>query len=80
MDGQHAYVIIVDAYIKGLRGFNVTSAYDLMYKCATGPCVIGRDFKSWEKYGYIPYDNDNKGSCTTQALAYDDFCLGIIRV
>jgi putative alpha-1,2-mannosidase len=76
MDGQHAYVIIVDAFVKGLRDFNVTAAYDLMYKCATGPCVIGRDYSNWEKYGYIPYEVDSKGSCTTQALAYDDFCLG----
>jgi len=54
-------------------------AYDLMKKCATTPCRhAGRDVANWIKYGYIPYDNDKDGSCTTQALSYDDFVLGTL--
>lgn len=79
MDGQHSYVIIVDAYIKGLEDFNVSLAYELMKKCATSPCANGgRDVTDWVQYGYIPYETDSKGSCSTQALSYDDFALATL--
>lgn len=79
MDGQHAYIVITDAYVKGLSDFNITAAYELMKKCATTPCAnAGRDVNDWIQYGYIPYESDTRGSCSTQALSYDDYALATL--
>jgi predicted alpha-1,2-mannosidase len=66
MTGDYATAIITDAYVKGIRNFDVTEAYRLMRKNATqGPATLEayqdgrgrRALDSYLKYGYIPLED-----------------------
>jgi predicted alpha-1,2-mannosidase len=92
MVGDHAIAVIGDAYLKGLRGFDINAAYRLMRKNATelpskhALYVDGRGRRalgSYLKYGYIPLEDpvadafhDNEQVSRTLEYAYDDFVLG----
>jgi predicted alpha-1,2-mannosidase len=91
MIGDHAIAVIGDAYLKGIRGFDMDEAYRLMRKNATeGPTshelyVDGRGRRaldSYLKYGFIPLEDPvadafHKGEQVSRTLeyAYDDFVL-----
>ena len=91
MVGDHSAVAIVDAYRKGLRGFDVDAAYSLMRKNAMqipsqadGEDGKGRrGLSSYLKYGYIPLEDhineafhkDEQVSRTLE-YAYDDAMIG----
>jgi predicted alpha-1,2-mannosidase len=91
MTGDHAVAVIADAYLKGLRGFDVTSAYQLMRKSAlTTPQNLQdyidgqgrRGLASYLQYGYmpledkVPYAFHQQGQVSrTLEYAYDDFVL-----
>jgi len=92
MIGDHAVAVIGDAYVKGLRGFDIEAAYRLMRKNATempathAQYVDGRGRRaldSYLKYGYIPLEDPvadafhgNEQVSRTLEYAYDDFVLG----
>ncbi len=92
MVGDHAAVTIVDAYRKGLRGFNVESAYALMRKNAMELPQDREEYRdgkgrrgldSYLKYGYIPLEDHiddafhkNEQVSRTLEYAYDDAILG----
>jgi putative alpha-1,2-mannosidase len=89
MIGDHA-VSIGDAYVKGLRGFDIDSAYRRMRKSATTSPQNPLDYKdgqgrralqTYMQYGYIPLEEEvrdafhRKGQLSrTLEYAYDDFC------
>jgi len=91
MVGDHAAVTIIDAYRKGLRGFDIDEAYRLMRRNATTiptpeEAVDGkgrRGLSSYLKYGYIPLEDhipeafhkDEQVSRTLE-YAYDDAMIG----
>ncbi len=74
MIGNHAVPVIVDAYLKGFKGFDVERAYEAVKTSLT------RDHQksSWEvydKYGYYPFDIIKEESVSrTLESAYDDYC------
>ena len=72
MIGYHAVPVIVDAYFKGIRGFDVEKAYHAMKTSA-----MQDDFgvKELKEYGYIPYDKYNKSVSTALEYCYDDWCI-----
>ena len=92
MVGDHAAISIVDAYQKGLRGFDIDHAYALMRKNAMqipkdhAEYIDGkgrRGLDSYLKYGYIPLENHiddafhkNEQVSRTLEYAYDDAMLG----
>jgi len=94
MVGDHADAVIADAYMKGIRGFNIEEAYRLMRKNATrlpdSPAVYKagdgrRGLASYLKYGYIPLEDPvpdayhhNEQVTRTLEYAYDDFEVGQI--
>jgi len=64
MGGDPAVPYIVDAYLRGLRGFNIGKAYNAMRKSATAPSssnLLRPDNDDYMDRGYIPlraqYDN-----------------------
>ena len=91
MVGDHAAVILADAYLKGIRGFDIEEAYRLMRKNATElpPSMDEyRDGKgrraldSYLKYGYVPLEDlvpdamhKKEQVSRTLEYAYDDFVL-----
>jgi len=71
MDGDHGVAIIGDAYLKGIRGFDVQAAYRLMRKNAlqlpasNAEYVDGkgrRALDAYLKYGYIPLEDSVPGA------------------
>ncbi|MEZ7867620.1 MAG: GH92 family glycosyl hydrolase [Paludibacteraceae bacterium] len=64
MEGDPAIPVIVDSWMKGLRDFDVNTAYEAMYKSATtagSDNFIRSDNDDYLKLGYVPlrakYDN-----------------------
>lgn len=90
MIGDHAVAVIYDAYAKGLRNFDVDSAYRLVRQNAlvTPPqdqYVAGkgrRALDSYSRYGYIPLEDKvldafhhNEQVSRTLEYAYDDYVV-----
>jgi predicted alpha-1,2-mannosidase len=78
MIGSNSASIIADAYIKGVRGFDVNVLYEAMMKNAgsEGPLSsVGRKgVMYYNALGYIPYDvGINENTARTLEYAYDDF-------
>lgn len=75
MIGYHSIPVIVDAYFKGIRGYNVEKAYEAMKTSA-----MQNEFgvKELKQYGYIPYDKYNKSVSTSLEYCYDDWCIAQI--
>lgn len=75
MIGYHSIPVIVDAYFKGIRGYNVEKAYKAMKTSA-----MQNEFgvKELKQYGYIPYDKYNKSVSTSLEYCYDDWCIAQI--
>jgi predicted alpha-1,2-mannosidase len=72
MIGYHSVPVIVDAYFKGIRGFDIEKAYMAMKHSA-----MQDDFgiQYLKKYNYIPSDLENKSVSKTLEYAFDDWCL-----
>ena len=72
MIGYHAAAVIADAFIKGMRGFDVATAFEAMKQSAE------RDYRGLEfyrAYGYIPGDKEAESVSKTLEYAYDDWCI-----
>jgi predicted alpha-1,2-mannosidase len=72
MTGYHAVPIIVDAYKKGFRGFDVALAYEACLKSAAQDI---RGSKLLREYGYIPHDKEGQSVTKTLEYAFDDWCI-----
>lgn len=74
MIGNHAIPVIVDAYLKGFRGFDSERAYEAIKTTLTTP-LWKTDWHLYDKYGYFPFDFIPKESVSrTLECCYDDWC------
>ena len=75
MIGNHSIPVIVDAYLKGFRGFNVEDAYEAI-KGSSVVSHLNSDWETYNKYGYYPFDIINVESRSrTLESGYDDYCV-----
>ena len=73
MIGYHAVPIIADAYMKGIRGYDIEAALGAMVASATyGPYG---DLASYMKLGYVPVDHDDEAASKTMEYAFDDWTI-----
>ena len=72
MIGYHAVPVIVDAYIKGIRGFDAREALEAMKHSAAAD---SRGLEAYRELGYIPSDKDGESVSKTLEYAYDDWCI-----
>lgn len=74
MIANHAIPVIVDAYFKGIKNFDVELAYKA---CKESSMVDSRQYDSYKTLGYVPADEsgDNWSVSKTMEYAYDDWCL-----
>jgi predicted alpha-1,2-mannosidase len=73
MVGYHAIPVIVDAYLKGIKGFDAQRAYDAIKTTA-----MNADYdnvKTYASLGWVPFDKENESVSKTLEYAYDDFCV-----
>jgi predicted alpha-1,2-mannosidase len=75
MIGNHSVPVIVDAYLKGLHGFNAEHAYQAIKTTLTHNGNPKYDWRIYDKYGYLPADLVKVESVSrTLEAAYDDWC------
>lgn len=90
MIGDHTASVIADAWVKGVRDFDLEKAYKYLRKNAFETPDIDeyedgkgrRALQSYLDYGYIPIEDEvkeafhtNEQTARTLEYAYDDFCL-----
>jgi len=80
MVGNNSASVVADAYLKGIRGYDIRSLYDALLKDANhaGPIsAVGRDgVDYYNRLGYVPYDAGiNENAARTLEYAYDDFSI-----
>ena len=78
MDGDPATSVILDAYSKGIRGFDIERAYAACRKTAAGKNGETNrpenDF--YMQHGYVPNGDSSPGVSWTLDNAYFDWCVG----
>ena len=74
MIGNHAVPVIVDAYLKGFRGFDAEKAYQAV-KTSLTQNHQNSNWDIYNKFGYYPFDlvKDESVSRTLESV-YDDYC------
>lgn len=72
MIGNHSIPVIVDAYAKGIRGFDAEEAFKAM-KAAVNRNQFGLD--SYRKHGVVLADDEHESVSKTLEYAYDDWCI-----
>ena len=74
MTGNHAVPIIVDAYLKGITGYNRDLAYTAMRKSILEGPFIKNDMAVYHQLGYVPFSGSESVTRTLE-YAYDDWSL-----
>ncbi len=75
MTGYHSIPVIAEAYLKGIKGFDIKKAYKAMKNTLMGE---ERGLKFYKEYGYIPFDKLDESVTITLEYAYDDWCVAQI--
>jgi len=75
MTGNHAVPIIVDSYLKGIKGFDKTMAYTAMKKNIMNGPFVQNDMEIYHQMGYVPFSNAESVTRTVE-YAYNDWALG----
>lgn len=80
MVGNNSASVVSDAYMKGLRGYDINTLYEALLHGANneGPLeAVGRKgVQYYNTLGYVPYDvNINENAARTLEYAYDDFTI-----
>jgi predicted alpha-1,2-mannosidase len=72
MTGYHAVPVVVDAWMKGYRGFNPDTALTALLTSAMQNI---RGSNHYRDYQYIPYELDGQSVTKTLEYAFDDWCI-----
>lgn len=81
MVGNNSASVVADAYLKGLRGYDIETLWQAVVH---GTTAVHSEMKStgrlgyeyYNKLGYVPYDvNINENAARTLEYAYDDWCI-----
>lgn len=80
MIGNNSASVVAEAYLKGLRGYDIETLYEALKHGANneGPVsAVGREgVEHYNKLGYVPYDvGINENAARTLEYAYDDFAI-----
>src|SRR5688500_14789299 len=80
MVGNNSASVVADAYLKGLRGYDIITLYQALLHGANheGPLTaVGRKgVEYYNRLGYVPYNvKINENAARTLEYAYDDFAI-----
>ena len=73
MIGYHAVPVIVDGYLKGVKGFDKERAYQAIKTTAMNPDYDG--VAAYARLGWVPCDLENESVSKTLEYAFDDYCV-----
>ena len=72
MLGYHSVPVIVDAYMKGIRNFDVKKAFTAVKHSAE---MDKLGLKYYKKIGYLPFERQGESVSKTLEYCYDDWCI-----
>lgn len=72
MIGYHSVPVIVDAYQKGIRGFDTKLALEAMTSYAESSRY---GLTQYARQGFVSNDHDHESASKTVEYAYDDWCI-----
>ncbi|MCP5045871.1 MAG: glycoside hydrolase family 92 protein, partial [bacterium] len=72
MIGYHAVPVMVDAYVKGFKDYDIETVYEAMKKSARQEHF---GLKFYKTHGYIPAGEESESVSKTLEYAYDDWCI-----
>ncbi|PID71016.1 MAG: alpha-mannosidase [Flavobacteriales bacterium] len=72
MPGYHGVSVIAEAYMKGIRDYDVNLAYEAVKNTMMGN---DRGLEYYKKYGYVPYDKMYQSVSISLNYAYNDYCV-----
>lgn len=80
MFGTPADIVVAEAYLKGIRGFEVETAYEAMRKTALGPTHNSRfsgraGIEDYLQFHYCPFDRMRQSVARTLEYSYSDYAL-----
>jgi predicted alpha-1,2-mannosidase len=79
MIGNNSASVVAEAYLKGLRGYDIETLYQALKHGANneGPNATGRrGVRYYNTLGYVPYNvKINENAARTLEYAYDDFAI-----
>jgi predicted alpha-1,2-mannosidase len=79
MIGNNSASVVAEAYLKGMRGYDIETLYKALIHGANneGPRATGRrGVNYYNTLGYVPYDvNIKENAARTLEYAYDDFAI-----
>jgi len=80
MIGSNSASLIADAYLKGIRDYDIETLYEAIIKNTTGVGPVksvGRyGHQYYNELGYVPYDvNINENAARSLEYAYADYCI-----
>jgi predicted alpha-1,2-mannosidase len=73
MIGYHSVPVTVDAYLKGIKGFDPQRAYEAIRTTAMNPDYD--NVMTYARLGWVPNDKENESVSKTLEYAHDDFCI-----
>lgn len=79
MIGNHAFSLLADGWVKGVRTFDPLKATEAMYHDANDKARFGQSIgrqgaKEFSTLGYLPADKYPYSTAQTLEFAYDDWC------
>lgn len=83
MIGDHAASLFADAYVKGIRDWDVETAYQAMVKEVNTAhpyfTDIGREeAEEYKNLGYVPYPKYKEATAKTMEYAYNDWNVAVM--
>lgn len=72
MIGYHAVPVIADAYLKGIKDYDVEKAFKAMKHSAMQDKL---GLKSYKDFGFIPVEEESESVSKTLEYAYDDWTI-----
>ena len=80
MVGNNSASIVADAYLKGLRGYDINTLWQAVMHATTAvhPRISSTGRLGWKEYnelGYVPCDKYDQSCARTLEYAYDDWCI-----
>jgi predicted alpha-1,2-mannosidase len=80
MIGTHLDAVVADAVARGVKGFDLETAYEAMLKNANQPGDEAgnygrRGIEAFAGLGWVPHDEVEHAASRTQDFAYNDFCV-----
>ncbi len=76
MIGYHSVPVIIDAYMKNIRDYDVNKAFEAVLASSNYDQYDG--IGSYKKYGYVPYESNSNSASKTLEYAYDDWTISIL--